>query len=329
MGKKAFNIIKIALSFILAAVLVYFAFRGVDWEAFIEGLKGTRWGYVALFFAASVGALIFREERWRIMIRPLDPEVRRIDAWDSANVGNLTNVVLPGAGEFVRCGYISSKRMSYDKALGTIMCERAWDVVAILSLLVLALVMKWGTFGSFFMEQIWHPLSDRLDFSIGWILAAAVLLVAAFIWSVFRFRRRSAFCEKLASGISGLGTGFASFAHIRNKWAFILSTIGIWVMYLLMTYFMFKAVPALSHLSMVDAIFISSVGNIASVIPVPGGIGAYHYLVAISLQTIYGAPWETGILFATLSHELHALLIIILGAVSYFALTLRKNEGKL
>ena len=97
-------------------------------------------------------------------------------------------------------------------------------------------------------------------------------------------------------------------------------------MYMLMCYFVFRAVPALSHLTLLDALFISSVGNIASVIPVPGGIGAYHYLVALALQSLYGASWETGILAATLNHELHAIIILLVGALSYAGLTVRRKK---
>lgn len=88
---------------------------------------------------------------------------------------------------------------------------------------------------------------------------------------------------------------------------------------------MFKAVPNLSHLGFADAIFVSAIGNIASVIPVPGGIGAYHYLAALCLQSIYGTPWDIGILFATLNHELHAVLVAVLGALSYASATIRKK----
>ena len=89
----------------------------------------------------------------------------------------------------------------------------------------------------------------------------------------------------------------------------------------------FKAVPMLDSLNIVDALFISAVGNIASVIPVPGGIGAYHYLVALSLQSIYAASWDTGILYATLCHETHAILILVLGIISYAGITLRKKRS--
>ena len=56
-GRSVNDVLKYILSLALAVLLVWFAFRSVDWTAFWEGLKQTRWGYLAPFFAASVGAL--------------------------------------------------------------------------------------------------------------------------------------------------------------------------------------------------------------------------------------------------------------------------------
>ena len=326
MNKKAANIIKYTLSGILAVVLVWFAFRGVDWQAFWEGLKQTRWIWVALYFLAAVLALVFREERWTALMRPLDPDIKRLGVWDAINVGNLVNVVLPGAGEFVRCGYVSSKRMSYDKAFGTIACERLSDVVAIVILLITALALKWESFAPFFAENIWGPMAGRMGGSLPWLLAALAVLLAVFFWAVFRFRSSVRLFAKIADTLKGLGTGFASVARMENKWPFLLSTVGIWAMYVAMMFCTIRALPMLDTLTLTDALFLSAVGNMASVIPVPGGIGAYHYLVALSMQSLYGAPWETGILLATLGHEAHAILIILLGVISYAHLTLRKKK---
>ena len=290
MGKRTFNVIKYALSFLLAGVLLYFAFSGIDWQQFARDFRQTRWGYVILFFAVSTLALVFREERWRALVEPFDPEVRKMKVWDAINVSNIANVVLPGAGEFLRCGYLKSRNVSYDKVFGTIVCE-------------------------------------RICLSLWWIAAALAVIAAAYLILVFRLRGRSRFCEKNARAISNIFSGLAVIARVRNKWAFVLYTIGIWVMYLLMCYFMFLAVPPLSHLGLMDALVISGVGNIASVIPVPGGIGAYHYLVSLCLESLYGVQWETGILYATLNHELHAILIIVYGCLSYLHLTLKRKNS--
>ena len=194
------------------------------------------------------------------------------------------------------------------------------------AILIAALILKWSTFGTFFLENIWNPLSGRLGGSLVWMLAGVAALLAAFFWAVFRFRGRVLMFERIAHTLQGLGTGFASVAHMKNKWPFLLSTVGIWAMYIAMMFCTVRALPGLDALGGVDAVFLSAVGNIASVIPVPGGIGAYHYLVALSTQSLYGASWETGILLATLGHEAHAILIILLGVLSYAHLSLRKKN---
>ena len=326
MAKKAANILKYTLSTALAVVLVWFAVLGVHWKAIWEGVQQTRWVWVALYFVAAILALVFREERWIALMRPLDPSLRRLGVWDAINVGNLVNVVLPGAGEFVRCGYVSSKRMSYDKAFGTIACERLSDVVAILFLFVLAIVLKSESFGPFFTENIWAPMSARLGGSLVWIAAGVVALVAGLVWAIRHFRDRVPFFARISNALKGLGTGFASIAKMERKWPFLLSTVGIWAMYVMMMCCTIRALPMLDALSLTDALFLSAIGNFASVIPVPGGIGAYHYLMALSMQSLYGASWETGILLATLGHEAHAILIIIIGVISYVRFSLRKRK---
>lgn len=322
------NVWKYILSFLLAAVLVFFAFRSVDWSAFLAGLKETRWGYIILFLVFSVLALVFREERWRLIIKPLDPGIERLRVWDAINIGNLVNIVIPGGGEFVRCGCVSGKRLGYDKALGSIVCERVFDFLAVGLMFAGALAAGWGKWGGFFVEQIWRPAAGRLNFSLWWIVAGVVVLLAAFLWATFRWKDSNRFFGKVAGVLKGFGAGFAALGKMENKWLFIIDTAAIWVMYVLMSWAVIKALPALASLTMADALFISAVGNIASVVPVPGGIGAYHYLIALTMQALYGATWDMGILYATMCHEIHALLVIVLGAASYVSYTARRRAKK-
>lgn len=328
MASKTGNIIKYSLSFLLAGVLVWFAFRGVDWDAFLEGLKLTRWLHIGLFFVAALLALVFRMLRWRAMLTPVIPGVTHKKTWDAANIGNLINVVLPGAGEFVRCGVVAGKGgAGYEKILGTIVMERIWDFLAVGVLFALSLALKWDTFGTFFFEQIVAPMTGRLQLNLGYLLLLFVLLLALGLWLVYRFRDRSRFCGRIVSGLKGLAQGLTSFLRMERKPLFLVYTALIWLMYVLMSYLVLKAVPGLDALSFTDALFLSAVGNIASVVPVPGGIGAFHYLLALSLSSLYAFSWETGILFATLSHEGHALLVIVLGLISYAA-TAARPGGK-
>ena len=347
MKAESKKILKIALSFALAGVFVFFAFRGIDWASFARDIRQTRWIWVLAFCVVSVGALIFRMLRWQALLRPLHGgadaaesgsgssaadgadgaggKVSALRVWDANNVGNIVNVVIPGSGEFVRCGYMTAGRASYDKVLGTVVTERICDVLAIVLLMAIAILCGSEQMKQFFRTNIAGAAAGQL--SLLWVLAGVLLLLAAGVWALWHFRERNAFCGKIADKLKGFAGGMTSFVRMRKKWLFIIYTIGIWTMYVLMSYSIIKAMPELSHLGAADALFLCAIGNFASVIPVPGGIGAYHYLVALSLSGIYGVSWETGLLNATLNHELHAILILLLGAVSYVSLTLQSRKA--
>ena len=193
-------------------------------------------------------------------------------------------------------------------------------------LLIIALASKWSSFGPFFLENVWTPMVGRMGGSFVWLLVGVTLLVAALIWAIFHFRERVRLFGKIADKLRGLGAGFASIAKMERKLPFILSTVGIWAMYITTMWCTIRAIPMFDGLSFTDALFQSAVSTIASVIPVPGGIGAYHYLMALSAQSLYGATWESGILLATLGHESHAILIIVVGVISYVHITLKRRK---
>jgi uncharacterized membrane protein YbhN (UPF0104 family) len=84
------------------------------------------------------------------------------------------------------------------------------------------------------------------------------------------------------------------------------------------------SLPDTAHLGLIDALFLSLIGGLGFVIPVPGGIGAYHFIVTMSLSAIYGIPEQTGLVFATLSHSSQAITQILFGAGSYIYETVKK-----
>lgn len=332
MAKKASSVLKFTLSLLLAAALLWFAFRGLEWREFTDGLKATRWGWIAASLAAGLAALVMRAERWRLQLRTLSPGIGRLMIWDASNIGNFLNIVIPGSGEFVRCAEVSTATKRYDSTFGTILFERAWDILAILLLLVIAVISNGDVLGPFVKEHVIEPLTAAMSCSI-WIFLAGIL--AAFfagIVLIWRKRHSSVFCRKCAEAIKGIVGGIRSFGSIDGKWRFLVHTVGIWTLYIIVTWATFLAIPGLEGLSFYDALFISAIGNIASVIPTPGNLGAYHYLVGLSISTIYLGAAEitsSALLCATLSHGSHALLIIILAVVSYISRAYQSKKTNL
>lgn len=330
MKRKYSDIIKYCVSALLALVLLYFSFRGVDWNEFIGILKECRWGYVILSMAAGVAAFWVRGRRWRGLLLPIDPATRTRTLFNAVNIGNLANFVLPRIGEFVRCGVVSDNsregKATYDKVLGTVALERSWDLVSMALILITLLVFKWEMFGSFITESIWKPMTGRLN-AWAWVIAAAcVIAIAGGITAIWFFRDKSKFCRKVADICRGLVQGFASCLKMDKKWSFFIYTIVLWSLFWVMSFSISRAIPQMSWLGAVDTLFLMVVGSLGWAIPVPGGFGAFHYIVALALSTIYGVSFETGIVFATLSHEAQAVTMILVGCWSYIDNLLQRKK---
>lgn len=315
MRKTIGNILKYMLSLAIAAVFVWLVIRKIEWDSFVESLKTTDWVWMIGYMAAAVLALVFRAQRWKQLLKPLEPSIRYGRCWDASNIGNLGSLVVPGSCEPIRAGIITSKRVPFQTVFGTMIMERAWDFLFIFLTFIITLLIKWKTFSDFVENNILEPIGHSAIF--WWAIVIIVLLGVSFIWCTYRFKNKSKFFGQIADIIDGLLQGLGSFGKMKNKFPYIFQTVMIWAMYMLMSYFCLKAIPELSGLDMTDALFLSALGNIVSIIPAPGGMGTYHYLIMISLVSLYGVGQETGLLFAVLNHEGHAILVLVLGIWSY------------
>ena len=328
--------IKYIASAAVAVLLLWFSFRDVEWSSFAAVLKECHWGYVALSMAAGSFAFLLRALRWRRLLMPIDESISTLTTFNGVNIGMISNFVFPRIGEFVRCGVITrrsapvdpehpdKKKASYDKVLGTVVLERSWELLVMLLLLAVVVIAGFKRFGGFFIEQIWNPMAQKLDFSIWWIVALLVAVCAAGLWLLWRYRESNAFCSKVWGIFKGILQGFASCLKMDKKWLFFAYTACIWLTYWLMAASTVWAAPFLEHLDVIDALFLSLVGGIGFAVPVPGGIGAFHFVISLALSMVYGIPMEMGIVYATLSHTSQAITQIFFGAVSYIVEAVRK-----
>lgn len=340
MEKKRSNIIRTVLSLAVAAVLLWLSFRGVGWDDFAAGLRACRWEFVVLSMLAAVVPFIARGVRWRMLIEPFDPSIKASDCVHACNVGNLVNLVLPRVGGIVRTGIIAEhsaegqdgrKKAPFDKVFGTMLVDRIWDGVFMGLLFVAFLAILWNRYGEFFLSRVLGPASSKLG--LVWILLGLVAVLAVFLWLLWRYHDSNAFLGKVWGFFRGIGDGLASCLRMRHGWKFVAWTVVAWVFFWVAVQFIilsFRGVDtsglhpemaagfaAIGNLSLLDGLFIMMVGVVSSLVPVPGGFGAYHYLIMITLQAMYGVPQDIGLLFATLSHESSTLVQLLLGGISY------------
>ena len=330
------KILKYLLSASLAIILLWFSFRDVEWHEFKQELAQCNWGFILLSMFAGSVAFWLRALRWRRLLLPLDDSISRTTTFNGINIANISNFVFPRIGEFVRCGVIvrrsqpvdasdpHKKKASYDKVLGTVVLERSWELLVMLMMLALVVVGGFDRYGTFFMDKIWLPVSGRFG-GYTWLLAAGVMALAVvcayLIWSL---REKNRLCAKIWSIFRGVGQGFATCVKMEQKWLFFAYTLLIWMMYWLMAASTMWAAPFLDGLNIMDALFLSLVGGLGFAVPVPGGIGAFHYIISLALLGVYGIPMEIGVIYATLSHTSQAITQILFGAGSYTYEALKK-----
>ena len=312
------NVLKYLFWVAVAVVLVYFCVRSVDWRLFMEALGDCRWGFVLLSMLLGVLSQVFRALRWQMLLRPLDPTISFVTCFNAYNICMVVNLAVPRAGELARMGYVAKDSSAgADKALGTIVVERLWDVIFLLLVAGLMLLLKWEDFGRFLTEAFTAGTPGKSILLLVGILAVVLLALVLLSW---RLREKGKVWATIWGFIAGIGHGFVSFRQMKKGWLFILYTFIIWTIYWLMSaaiLWALKDIPAFADLGLVDALFLSLVGSLSSMVPVPGGFGAYHGMVAGALTILWNMPIETAMVYAVLNHESQVLTQAVYGLASY------------
>lgn len=333
---KTREVIKYLGSVALAALLLYLSFRGIEWSKLKEAIVGCNWSFVFLTMVVSVAAAWIRSRRWRSLILPFDPQLDSLSTFNGVNIGYLANLAFPRIGEFIRCGFVSrrsAKRhqndpenaVSYEKTLGTVLMSRSWDLIVSALLVVVLVIAKFDTVGAFFTRDVRGIMAQSDGSGTKFLLIAGIIIaaIAAFIFIIRHFKDSKPIV-KIRGFLRGMGQGFASWAKMPRKWLFFVYTILLWTMYWLQSYFIMKSMPEFAALTWIDAWVLCMVGSISWIIPVPGGMGAYHTLVPLAVTSIYAMSHEAGMAFAILNHETQILVMILFGIISYIIELKRK-----
>ena len=314
------------LSASLAIILLWFSSRDVEWDDFIRTLRECNWGYVVLSMAAGVVALWLRALRWRRLLLPLDPSTSRVTTFNGINIASISNFIFPYSGEFIRCGVVvhrsqpvdpsdpHHKKASYEKVLGTVVLERGWELLVMFLMTGIVVIAGADRYGEVFV-RIWRSLQNMMG-GYAWLMIVGALgLVVAGVYLLWHLHAKNAVCGRIWSIFCNIGQGFITCLKMDQKWLFFAYTLLIWVMYWLMAASTIWAVPFLDHLNLVDALFISLVGSLGFILPLPGAIGGFHGMVTMALAVVYGVA--DGFTYAVLSHASQVIVQLLLGAGSY------------
>lgn len=325
------KILKYSVFLGAGAFLFYLAFKNTEFSKLVEDFQKARYEFVVASMIMGYLAFISRGMRWVILLEPLGKKPRVWNAVHAVAIGYLTNLLIPRAGELARCTALQqTDKIPVNRLFGTVILERVIDLIMLILLVVLTLILEFNQLNSFFDTAFSNNTSEA-DGSSGTILKIAIVAVGALgILALYLLRQKfqhMPIYAKIRDFWEGIKEGLKSIGKLENKWPFILHTLFIWAMYYLMVYICVFALPATENLNPSSGLFVMIVAGLGMVVPTPGGIGAYHYLVMLALGVL-GVSATDGVSFATLVHTGQLVMTVIGGLIAVAAMARVRARNK-
>jgi len=333
MNSKLISVLKFLSLLAIAVALLFFAFRGVSIGKIFSEILRANLFWLLLSLIPSIIAFFSRAYRWNLLMEPLgySPPLKKTTY--SLMVGYFANLAFPRLGEVTRCAALSkAEAIPFNILLGTVIVERAVDLITLFLLLIMAGIIEFKRLGSVLNENIIHPAFDKLKHAATSpvFILAALVLIAGFLFLFYYLRKKSRQSGQESKTIhlfKGLASGLKAIGKLKRPWLFIFHSLFIWFLYYISVYLCLFALPSTAGLGLTAALFLLVAGGLGMSAPVQGGIVAYHLLVSQGLM-LYGLSRQDGLAFATLAHTSQIALVVLFGSASLLLLFLENKKNR-
>jgi uncharacterized membrane protein YbhN (UPF0104 family) len=244
-------------------------------------------------------------------------------------IGYLANLAIPRLGEVLKCTLLAKyEKVPAEKLVGTIVAERAVDVISLALVFIVTLLTQSDLIVSYGLElfkQLFENKSGQFSMQkIGIVIGAIVLLIILLnIWS--RKNGHLPFVVSAKKIIKGIWEGVSSIRYLQQKGLFIFYSVFIWVLYIGGTWVGLSATAGTAGLGFNAALAALAFGSIGMIVT-PGGIGAYAYFIAKIVEKM-GVPFEIGFANGTLQWFAQFIIVLIVGSICLLVLPIyNKNK---
>jgi len=315
-------------------LLLWLGFRKLDLSEVWLDIQKADYGWLLFGLVFALLSHIIRAMRWNLLINSLGYKTRLSSTFYSLMIGYMANTAVPRMGEFARCGVLSKKeKIPFNSLFGTVISERVFDLLILGIILFSVIIFQLDLLGSFVygflvpvITKIFSNIFGIVIFSI--VLLAILFTIVYLVWHFKENLKKIPFYDKIREFINGLWNGIKTIFSMRQKWLFLFYTTIIWLFYVVMVYLPFRMLPETSMLSFLDGSTVMALGSLGIVAPVPGGIGAYHYITKVILTELYTVEANAAMSYATIAHAGQTILNVTLGAVSYLLIGFYARKQK-
>lgn len=334
-------ILRFGIPLIITVGLCWLLFTGIDFKEMVGIIRQyCNFWWILLGWVISILSHVARAMRWRIQLNALVVKAPLIYLVYSIFGTYAVNLVFPRLGEVWRTGYIAQRQNApFTTVFGSMVADRLADTVTVLLLTLFTFVIA-GRELMLYLGQNPDLGQQVKDMVLNPWLWTAVGLVVIGIWLVFTRMPNNKVVQKVRSLWSGLWEGFAVILHMPGKGRWLLLTILLWGCYFLQLYVAFFSfdftAQIISDYGIIPVLVCFVLSSISMGVPSNGGIGPWQWAVIFGLSL-----YATGIVvpdgttframsssFANLVMGANTLLIIILGIITFVAISLDKKKRR-
>ena len=218
----------------LAVFFVWLSVRGMDhdkWEQLKKAMNHAHyWLLVPVFTLLLVGHWL-RAIRWRQLMEPMGYYPTRLNTFFAVMIGYFVNLGAPRLGEVIKCTVLARyEKVPAQKLVGTIVAERAFDVICLLLVFGLTFVFQFDIISSLVHDYIYPAFQNKngqtayhkiILLGVGFILFLIILKI------VFSRFGHINIVQKIKDILLGVWHGLISVRALKNKTLFFFYTVGI------------------------------------------------------------------------------------------------------
>ena len=145
----------------LAAFFVWLSLRGMDkakWAQLKQALDRAHYWLLIPVLLLLLASHWIRALRWRQLMEPLGYFPTKINTFLAVIIGYFVNLGAPRVGEVVKCTILARyEKVPADRLVGTIVAERAFDVISLMAVFGLTFVFQFDVINALMQSTI-YPL---------------------------------------------------------------------------------------------------------------------------------------------------------------------------
>ncbi len=219
----------------LGILIIWLSVRNLtpaEKDEIIHSFRIANYNWVFLAIILGILSHILRSLRWMIFFEPMGYHPSFKNTFYAVMVGYFANMAFPRLGEVTRCGVLAKyEKIPFNKSFGTVVTERALDLVIFFLLFLLTIFTQIGTLHEYLDKHVYPGLQGKFihPFSNPLILSGIAGFLSMFILLFIIFRkkiRNSKTWHKVLSLVLGFWEGFKSLSQDPETFSLYFLFIG-------------------------------------------------------------------------------------------------------